>query len=162
MPFLDLAQELDCAAALHGVVGLRRLAFLCGDEFLVIYIIDDWPDHIWVEHGVFDEEEDYGAPEGFVGETATQFRGYYGLRQHLAASLTHHLRPAQGLGRRQFARCLGKDVCHALGEHERQVGRADVLPAAHVDEPPLLALGLLVPAAEPHRIQAGRHVVAGQ
>ena len=76
--------------------------------------------------------------------------------------MTHHLRPAQGLGRRQFARCLGKDVCHALGEHERQVGRADVLPAAHVDEPPLLALGLLVPAAEPRRIQAGWHVVAGQ
>ena len=161
MPFLDLAQELDRAAALHGIARLRWLAFLCGDEFLVIYIIDDWSDHVRVEHGVFDEEEDYGAPEGFVGEIATQFRGYHGLRQHLTASLTYHLRPAQGLDRRQFAWCLGKDVRHALGEHERQVGRADVLSAAHMDEPPLLALGFLVPAAEPHRIQAGRHFVAG-
>ena len=133
-----------------------------GTILLVVDIIDDWPHHVRVEHGVFDEEEYDCAPEGFVGEIATQFRGYYCLRECLAAFLSHHLRPAQGLGRRQFARCLGKDVCHALGEHERQVGRADVLPAAHVDEPSLLALGLLVPAAEPPRIQAGRHVVAGQ
>ena len=162
VPFLNLAQELNRAAPLHGVVRLRRPALLGGRVLLVIDIIDDWPDHIRVEHWVFNQKEHRGAPEGFVGKTAPQFRGYYGLRQCLAASLSHHLRPAQGLGRRQVAWCLGKDVRHALGEHKRQIGRAEVLPAAHVDKPPLLALGLWPPAAEPPRIQAGRHLVAGQ
>jgi hypothetical protein len=125
-------------------------------------VVNDGADLRQIEHRVGDEELEHRDPEVVVVEAGPESCAEDGSHQPLRAAESVDLSPAQRRLDREISRGLHEVVGHPLRVRQRQVRRADVLPPADVQEPPLLLNGPSSAAQEPDRIHEGGHRPLGE